>query len=188
MEDGRSISKSYLYFMFTIEIIAWQLAIALVIILGAQNYVGFTDTQPITATCTVTYFQNKYTALSHLIQTAFIGSIVGMVSLTIIFIGTLIWVVRVCKDGDTILSIKKATRIGMYLLSNIAILGIIPPCGYYFTQIVELNNCTSTYNQTQIIAIFVIAALLLIFALIYFVLILKIVLKEYLLGSKYRDI
>jgi cation transporter-like permease len=102
-----------------------------------------------------------------------------MVALTFVFIVMLVWVVRVCKQDDPNTSISKMTRKVLYLVTNIAILAIIPPCGYYFTQVVELNNCTSTYNSAQIILIFVVSALLLAFTLIYFVLILKVVCQDY---------
>lgn len=122
--------------MFTVEIIAWELAIALVILLGAQGYVGFNGTVPITVTCTTTYFTTKYLGLFSIIETAFIGSLVAVIALTFIFIATLVWVVRVCKGGNPNISVSKNAKIGMYLLANIGILGIIPPFGYYLSQVV----------------------------------------------------
>jgi hypothetical protein len=171
MEKKSPISKAFLYFLFIAATIAWQLALALVILLGALDYVGFDDKNPISATCTSSYFTAKEKYYTQMVKTSFISSIVGLLAFTLIFVFMLIWIVRVCREGSLSGSISRTSKTTIYLFTNIAILAEIPPCSYYLTHIVELNNCTSTYNATQIIIIFIIAALLFTFSFLYFVLI-----------------
>jgi hypothetical protein len=99
-----------------------------------------------------------------------------------------VWVVRVCKEGNPTTSVGKFTKLVLYLLANVGVLSVVPACGYYLTLIVELNNCTASYSPTQLIAIFVIAALLLAFSLVYFILILFVLCKDRADDSIYRDV
>lgn len=59
VNERNTISKAVVYGSFAISIIAWQLSLALAILLGAQGYVGFDGSIAITATCTATYFTTK---------------------------------------------------------------------------------------------------------------------------------
>ena len=59
VNERNTISKAVVYGSFAISVIAWQLSLALAILLGAQGYVGFDGSFPMTATCTATYFTTK---------------------------------------------------------------------------------------------------------------------------------
>lgn len=107
------------------------------ILLGAQGYVGFDGASAVSVTsCNNNYFTSKYTAIIPITEASLVGSIVTMVSLTIVFVIMLVWVVRVCKDGNPTTSIKRQTKLALYLLTNFAILGEIPAFGYYLIHLV----------------------------------------------------
>lgn len=98
INEKNTISKATVYVSFAVSVIAWQLSLALAILLGAQGYVGFDNVTTITATCTATYFTTKEAALLQMTKTAFAGSIVALASLTTIFVIMLIWTIRVCRQ------------------------------------------------------------------------------------------
>lgn len=99
----------------------------------------------------------------------------------------LLWVIRVCSEGGPTAQAKQSTKIFLYLAGNIVVLSAIPPCGYYLTQLVELNNCTATFNFAQLVVIFLIAALLLLSAVVYLIFILLSIIRTPS-DAVYRDV
>lgn len=121
-------------------------------------------------------------------KTAFVGSIIALAILTTIFVIMLIWTIRVCRQENANALLTNRTKIVLYFLSNISILAEIPPCGYYLTHLVELNNCTSTYNSTQITVILAAAAFLVFVTFIFWCVALRIIFLSVSSGEKYRDV
>lgn len=107
-----------------------------------------------------------------MLQTAFLCSLIAVIGLTVSFVLMLLWVIRVCSEGGPNAQAKQLTKIFLYLTGNIVVLCAIPPCGYYLTQLVELKNCTATFNLAQLVVIFVISTLLFLTAIVYLIFIL----------------
>jgi hypothetical protein len=55
-----SIHKKYLYILLAISIAAETLAITLLVLLSALDYIGFDGANNISATCPSYYYTNKY--------------------------------------------------------------------------------------------------------------------------------
>lgn len=121
-------------------------------------------------------------------KTAFVGSMVALATITTIFVIMLIWTIRVCRQENANALLTNRTKIVLYLLSNLSLLAEIAPCGYYLTHLVEINNCTSTFNSTQIAVIFSVAAFLLFVTLIFWFVALRIIKLSVSSGEKYRDV
>lgn len=122
-----------------------------------------------------------------MLQTTFLCSLIAVIGLTVSFVVMLLWVIRVCSEGGPAAHAKQSTKILLYVTGNIIVLTAIPPCGYYLTQLVELNNCTATYSFTQLMVIFLISALLLLSALVYLIFILLSIIRTPS-DAVYRDV
>ncbi len=148
MNANNPITKSFVYLAFIISLVTLMAALTLTILLGAQNYVGFSDNNAIAvSSCADTYTTTKYAGLSQLIGTSFIGTVIAFAMTIAIFVIMLIWVLRVSKDQNPESSIERMVKYVLYLLSNVAILAEIPCFGYHFTYLVEINKCATTvYN------------------------------------------
>jgi hypothetical protein len=107
-----------------------------VIVLGALGYVGFDGGKPIATTCTPTYFISKYGAITTILETTFVGSIIATILLTLSFVILLLWVIRVCKSESSGTSVSRKTTLLLYLVGNVSVLSTIPVFGHYLSQIV----------------------------------------------------
>lgn len=58
------------------------------------------------------------------------------------------------------------------------VLSEIPVLGYYATHFNELNNCSSTYSATQILALLIIAAFMTAFSLAFWIIVFTILHKS----------
>ena len=98
LEERSGISRSFVVCSLILSIIAWQFAIALCILLSAQDYMGFNGVTQIAVTaCSQSYFTSKETAIQHMIEVSYIGSLLAVIWSTVVFVMMLVWVVRVCK-------------------------------------------------------------------------------------------
>jgi NADH:ubiquinone oxidoreductase subunit 5 (subunit L)/multisubunit Na+/H+ antiporter MnhA subunit len=62
-------------------------------------------------------------------------------------------------------------KVLLYVLTSVAILCAIPPFGYYFSIIVDINQCSpATYDSSKLSSVFAIATVLFVLLLVFFVL------------------
>ena len=123
MDANNPITKSFVYLAFAVSLVALMAVVTLTILLGAQNYIGFSDNNSIAvSSCADTYTTTKYAGLSQLIGTSFIGTVIALAILIGIFVIMLIWVLRVSKDHNPESSIERIVKFILYLLSSATIL------------------------------------------------------------------
>lgn len=144
MDINTPISKSFVYLAFAISIAALVFAVTLTILLSAQNYVGLNGSNSITVTsCGETYYTTKQVGQTQMVGTAFIGTIISLAASIAIFVSMLLWVMKVNADQNIESSLTRMNKIILYLVASVAVMAEIPSCGYYLTDLVEINKCTT---------------------------------------------
>jgi hypothetical protein len=107
------------------------LAITVFIILTALDYIGFDGGNPISATCTDTYFITKYGQVTLMVEIAYIMSILALSSFTVVLAIIIRSTVQTYHSQELNIFISNCIKICLFIFTGVAIMAAIPVFGYY---------------------------------------------------------
>lgn len=133
--------------------------ITLVVLLAIWGNTGIIGTGSIAigSTCSNSYFKTKFSNMTVINFTIFIGSCISSLALSLLLFVFIGWV---CINQ---LRPTSATQIGLSILSSLAILTLIPAVGYYLSFLIEFNQCSNNtidFANTLIVLILAAGAIL----------------------------